>query len=45
VVDPLDRSVTVYRSLKDVSILTETETVEGGDVAPGFSCRVADLFP
>jgi Uma2 family endonuclease len=45
IVDPEDRSLTVYRSLKDVSILTETETVEGGDVVPGFSCRVADLFP
>jgi Uma2 family endonuclease len=45
VVDPFDRSVTVYRSLKDLHILTETETLEGGDVVPGFSCRVADLFP
>jgi Uma2 family endonuclease len=45
VVDPLDRSVTVYRSLKDVSVLAETQTLDGGDVVPGFSCRVAELFP
>jgi Uma2 family endonuclease len=45
VVDPMDRSVTVYRSLKDLHVLTETETLEAGDVVPGFSCRVADLFP
>jgi Uma2 family endonuclease len=45
VVDPVDRSMTVYRSLKEVSILTETETLEGGDVVPGFACRVGDLFP
>jgi Uma2 family endonuclease len=45
VVDPFDRSVTVYRSLKDEDILTDTQTVDGSDVLPGFSCRVADLFP
>ena len=45
VVDPVDRSVTVYRSLEDEDILTETETLEGCDVLPGFSCRVADFLP
>jgi Uma2 family endonuclease len=45
VIDPFDRSVTVYRALKDLDILTETETLDGNDVVPGFSCRVAVLFP
>jgi Uma2 family endonuclease len=45
VVDPLDRSVTVYRALEDEVILTETEMLDGVDVVPGFSCCVADLFP
>jgi Uma2 family endonuclease len=45
VIDPQDRSVSVYRSRKDVTVLTEPETLDGADVLPGFSCRVADLFP
>jgi Uma2 family endonuclease len=45
VVDPIDRSVTVYRSLQQATILVETDTITGDDVLPGFSCRVVDLFP
>jgi Uma2 family endonuclease len=44
VVDPEDRSVTVYRSGQQATILGETDTLSGEDVLPGFSCRVADLF-
>src|SRR5580698_7045599 len=43
-VDPETRIVTVYRgNMKGVE-LDETETLDGGDVLPGFSCKVADLF-
>ncbi len=45
VVDPEDRSVTVYRRQQQASILGETDTLSGEDVIPGFSCRVADLLP
>ncbi len=45
VIDPDDRSVSVYRALDKVIILTETDTLSGEDVLLGFSCRVADLFP
>ncbi len=45
VVDPEDRSVTVYRSWQQATILGENDTVSGEDVVPGFSCKVADLFP
>jgi Uma2 family endonuclease len=45
VVDPMDRSVTVYRSVQQAMILQEKETITGEDVLPGFSCLVADLFP
>jgi Uma2 family endonuclease len=45
VVDPEDRSVTVYRSLREVQILGENDTLSGEDVVPGFSCKVGDLFP
>jgi Uma2 family endonuclease len=45
VVDPEDRSVTVYRSQKEGKILGENDILTGEDVLPGFSCRVADLLP
>ena len=44
VVDPKTRTVTVYRSRQDVCILGEAEEVTGGDVLPGFSCRVGEFF-
>jgi Uma2 family endonuclease len=45
VVDPEDRSVTVYRSLTQGSILTENDTLTGNDVVPGFSVPVRDILP
>ncbi len=44
VVDPKTRTVTVYRSRQDVCILGEAEEITGGDVLPGFSCRVGEFF-
>jgi Uma2 family endonuclease len=44
VVDPRRRTITVYRSLTDITILTENDTLEGGHLIPGFSCRVAEVF-
>lgn len=44
VVDPRRRTITVYRSLTDITILTENDTLEGGDIIPGFSCRAAEVF-
>lgn len=38
------RNVTVYKSLTDVSILTENDTLEGGEVVPGFQISVAKIF-
>lgn len=45
VVDPIDRSVTVYRSLQQATILMEKDVITGDDVVPSFSCQVADLLP
>ncbi len=45
VVDPADRSVTVYRPGEAPRILEENETLSGEEVVPGFSCRVGELFP
>ena len=43
VVDPENRIVTVY-SDSNVILLNEDETLTGGDVLPGFSVSVADVF-
>ena len=44
VVDPATRSVSCYRSRRDISLLTEDDTLEGGEVLPGFRFSVAELF-
>jgi Uma2 family endonuclease len=45
VVDPDDRSLTVYRPDKPLRILGAGDTLTGEDVLLGFSCRVADILP
>lgn len=43
-VDPDARTVLVYRgSLRGIEF-DETDTIDGGDVLPEFTCRVADFF-
>jgi len=44
VADPHRRQVHVYRSLTEIKILTVDDTLSGGDVLPGFSVSVAELF-
>lgn len=44
VVDPRRHTITVYRSSMDITILTENDLLDGGDIIPGFNCRVADVF-
>jgi Uma2 family endonuclease len=44
VVNPRKRTVTVYRSQTDITILKENDTLSGADVLPGFACKVAELF-
>jgi Uma2 family endonuclease len=44
VIYPRGRTVTVYRSLGDIHILTADDLLDGDDVVPGFRCRVGDLF-
>lgn len=41
---PDDRSVTFYRSLDDVKILTGDAVLDGADVIPGFSHPIAQFF-
>jgi Uma2 family endonuclease len=44
VVNPKHQTVTVYRSLTDIKILTAADTLEGQDVVEGFRCSVAEIF-
>ncbi len=44
VVDPAGRTVTVYRSIDDIRVLTEKDMLSGEDVVPGFECPIAELF-
>jgi Uma2 family endonuclease len=43
-VDPETRTVTVYKGSMRGPELDESDTLDGGDVLPGFSCKVSDLF-
>jgi Uma2 family endonuclease len=38
------RTVMVYSSPTAVAILEEREEIDGGEIIPGFRCRVSDLF-
>lgn len=44
VVNPRNRTAKVYRSPTDVVVLTEADTLDGGDVVPGWRMPVADIF-
>lgn len=44
VVDPEDRSVTVLTSPDEGRTLYESAELTGGDVLPGFTCKVSELF-
>ncbi len=44
VVDPEDRTVTVYRSATEGLRLAESAILRGDDVLPGFECRVGEFF-
>jgi Uma2 family endonuclease len=44
IISPRLRTVTIYRSLSDISALTEKDTLDGGEVMPGFRIPVIDIF-
>lgn len=44
VINPRKKTVSVYRSLTEVTILKASDTFSGNDVVPGFSCPVAEIF-
>lgn len=44
VLEPVSKTVTVYKSETNIKIFTREDTLTGNDVVPGFSCPVARLF-
>jgi len=44
VLDPARRVARVYRDDGTEQILTADESLDGGDVVPGFSCPVGEIF-
>ena len=44
VVDPETRTIAVYHSRSEITVLTEADSLTGGDVLPEFSVPVAEIF-
>lgn len=44
VVNPRQRTVTLYRSRADIVILTQNDILDGKDVVPGWSLPIQELF-
>jgi Uma2 family endonuclease len=44
VCNPNRRGVSVYRSMTDVTRLSEGDELDGGEVVPGFRCKVSEIF-
>ena len=44
IIEPVGKTITVYRSKTDIKVLTREDTLDGEDVVEGFSCQVAQLF-
>ncbi len=45
VVNPYDRFIEVYLPGKPVVVLDENGTLDGGEILPGFTLPVKDIFP
>jgi Uma2 family endonuclease len=43
-VDPDERTITVFRPDAPVTVLREGDTLDGSDILPGFSVPVAEIF-
>lgn len=44
VLNPRSRTATVYRSRTDIVVLQESEALDGGDVVPGWSVSLREMF-
>ncbi|MBI4674240.1 MAG: Uma2 family endonuclease [Chloroflexi bacterium] len=41
---PRSKTITVYRSLDNIRVLTLNDTLDGGDVLPGFRVTLEEIF-
>ena len=44
VVDPRRERIHIYRGLTDITLLTKNDTLDGGEVLPGFAVSVAEIL-
>ena len=44
VIEPVAKTVTVYRSETDIKTLTREDTLIGEEIIEGFSCKISQLF-
>jgi Uma2 family endonuclease len=44
VIDPAERSVTLYNANNETTALTDEVLLDLADVIPGFHCKVSDIF-
>lgn len=44
VIEPIAKTITVYRSSTDIKTLTQNDTLTGEEVVEGFQCAVAEIF-
>jgi Uma2 family endonuclease len=44
VINPRQRSATVYKSPSDITALAEADVLAGGDIVPGFELAVREIF-
>lgn len=44
ILDPRTRTVSVYQSRTQITVLSDEETLTGGEILPGFSMPVSEIF-
>jgi Uma2 family endonuclease len=44
VINPRQRSATVYKSPTNITALAEADVLDGGDIVPGFELEVREIF-
>jgi len=44
VIEPVAKTITVYRPPREIKTLTQDDTLTGEDVVEGFQCTVAEVF-
>jgi Uma2 family endonuclease len=44
IIDPLQRTATIFQSPQESTVLHEHEVLDGGQVLPGFRVRLVDVF-